>query len=74
MPEFQVGILSNPTLIVGDNYTYTPRPFVVGTQATANATASNTLTVNGTLACSGQMPGKMFLCAGKVNADGIKAF
>ena len=27
----------------------------------------------GTLACSGQMTGKMFFCAGKVNADGTKA-
>ena len=40
----------------------------------ANATPSNTLTVNGTLACSGQMAGKMFVCVGKVNSDGTKAF
>ena len=58
---------------LGDNYAYTPRPFVVGTQATANAIPSNTVTVNGTLACSGQISGKMFFCAGKVNADGTKA-
>ena len=62
MPEFQIGQVTNPMLIIGDNYTYTPRPFVVGTQATANATPSNTLTVNGTLACSGQMIGNMFFC------------
>ena len=74
VPEFQIGLLSNPTLLVGDNYTYAPRPFVVGTQATANTMPSNTLTVNGTLACSGQMIGKMFFCAGKINADGAKAF
>ena len=74
VPEFQVGLLSNPTLIVGNNYTYTPGPFVVGTQATANTTPSNTLTINGTLSCSGQMTGKMFFCAVKVNADGTKAF
>ena len=55
------------------NYAYTPRPFVVGTQATANTTPSDTLTVNGTLACSGQISGKMFLCVSKVNADGTKA-
>ena len=30
------------TLFLGDNYFYTPRPFVVGTQATANTTPSNT--------------------------------
>ena len=74
VPEFQIGPISNATPFVGDNYTYTPRPFVVGTQATANTTPTNTLTVNGTLACSGQMTGKMFFCAGKVNSDGTKAF
>ena len=36
--------------------------------------ANYTLTVNGTLACSGQMTGNMFFCAGKVNANGTKAF
>ena len=60
--------------VYGDNYTYTPKPFVVGTQATANTTASNTLTLNGTLACSGRMTAKMFFCASKVNANGTKAF
>jgi hypothetical protein len=74
VPEFQIGQLSNATLLVGDNYTYTPRPFVVGTQSTANTTPSNTLAVHGTLACSGRMTGKMFPCAGKVNADGTKTF
>ena len=75
VPELQLGRLgpSAATLFLGDNYAYTPRPFVVGTQATANTTPSNTLTVNGTLACSGQISGKMFLCAGKVNSDGTKA-
>ena len=72
--EFQIGPLNKTTLFVGDNYTYTPRLFVVGTQSTANTTPSNTLTVDGTLACSGQMTGKMFFCAGKVNANGSKAF
>jgi len=74
VPEFQIGPLSNATLFVGDNYIYTPRPFVVGTQSTANTTPSNTFTINGTLACSGRMTGKMFFCAGKLNADGTKAF
>ena len=74
VPEFQIGPLNNATLFVGDNYTYTPRPFVVGTQSTANTTPSNTLAVHGTLACSGRMTGKMFPCAGKVNADGTKTF
>ena len=60
MPEFQIGQPSNATLCVGDSYTYTPRPLVVGIQATARTTPSNTLTVNGTLACSGQMIGKIF--------------
>ena len=46
---------------------------MVGTQSTATTTPSNTLTVNGTLECSGQMTGKMFFCAGKVNGDGTKA-
>ena len=74
VPEFQVGPISNATLFIGDSYTYTPKPFVVGTQTTPNTTPSNTLTVNGTLSCSGQISGKMFFCAGKVNADGTKAF
>ena len=74
MPEFKIGRRGNATLVVGDNYTYTPRPIVVGTQATANTTPTNTLTLNGTLACSGQMSGKMFFCAGKVNANGTQAF
>ena len=74
-PELQLGRSSSSgaTLFLGDHYAYTPRPFVVGTQATTNTTPSNTLTLNGTLACSGRMSGKMFLCAGKVNADGTKA-
>ena len=70
MPEFAIGPVGNATLHVGDNFAYSPKPFPVGTQATANATTSNTLTVNGTLACSGQMTGKMFFCAGKVDANG----
>ena len=74
-PELQLG-RSGPsaaTLFLGDNYAYTPRPFLVGTQATANTPPSNTLTVNGTLACSGQISGKMFFCAGKVHVGGTKA-
>jgi len=70
VPEFSFG----GNLYVGDTYSYTPRPLVVGTQATNNIVPANTLTVNGTLACSGRMTGKMFFCAGKVNADGTKAF
>ena len=50
------------------------RPLVVGAQATANTTPTNTLTVNGTLACSGRMIGEMFFCAGRLNANGTKAF
>ena len=46
VPAFEIGLINIATLIVGDNYTYTPRPFVVGTQATANTTPSNTLTWN----------------------------
>ena len=42
VPELQIGQLSNATLLVGDNYTYTPRPFVVGTQATVNTMPTNT--------------------------------
>ena len=55
MPEFQIGPLSNATLFAGDNYIYAPRPFVVGTQSTANTTPSNTCTINGMLACGGRM-------------------
>ena len=61
VPESQIGPVSKITLFLGDNYAYSPKPFLVGTQATANTTPSNTLTVNGTLACSGRMTGKMFL-------------
>ena len=70
VPEFQFG----GNFYVGDTYSYTPRPLVVGTQATNNTVPANTLTVNGTLACSGRMTGKMFFCSGKVNADGTKEF
>ena len=59
MPEFQIGPVGSATLFVRDNYAYTPKPFVVGTQVTANTIPSNTLTVNGTLACSGQISGKI---------------
>ena len=47
-PELQLGRSSpsSATLFRGDNYAYTPRPLVVGTQATANITPTNTLTVN----------------------------
>jgi hypothetical protein len=41
--------------------------------STANTTPSNTLTVNRTLACSGQISGKILSCAGKVHTDGTKA-
>ena len=54
-PELQLG-RSGPsaaTLFLCDNYAYTPRPFVVGAQTAANTPLSNTLTVDGTLACSG---------------------
>ena len=65
VPEFQIGQVGtytqaeNTTPYIGDNYTYTPKPSVVGTQATANTTPSNTLTVNGALACSGRTIGKL---------------
>ena len=73
MPEFQIGPVGNATLHVGGTFAYSPKPFLVGTQATASTTPTNTLTINGTRACSGQMTGKMFFCVGKVNADGTKA-
>ena len=60
-------------MCVGDNYACRTIRFVVGPQATANTTPTNTLTVNETLSCSGRMYGTMFFCAGKVDADGIKA-
>ena len=74
-PKLQLGRSgsSGATLFLGDNYAYTPRPFVVGTQATANTTPSNALTVHGTLSCNGQISGKTLFCAGKVNADGTRA-
>ena len=68
VPEFQFC----DHFCIGDNCNYTPKPFVVGTQATANATPSNTLAVIGILACSGRTTGKMLFCAGKVHADGTK--
>ena len=40
----------------------------------ASPVSTGAITVSGTLACSGQMTGKMFFCAGKINADGAKAF
>ena len=74
-PELQLG-RSGPrsaTLFLGDNYAYTPKPFVIGTQATTNTTPSNTLTITGTLSCSGQISGHILFCTGKVNPDGTKA-
>ena len=35
VPEFQIGQPSSATLCVGDNYTDTPKPLVVGAQAAA---------------------------------------
>ena len=78
VPGFRIGQVGkftqadNTTPYIGDNYIYTPKPFVVGTPATANTTPYNTLTVNGTMACSGRMNGNMFFCAGKVNAMELK--
>ena len=75
-PELQLGRSGPPsaTLFLGDNYAHTPKPFVVGTQATTNTTPPNTLAINGTLSCSGQISGKTLFCAGRVHADGTKAF
>jgi hypothetical protein len=39
-----------------------------------NPTFSGNVSISGTMACSSRMTGKMFFCAGKVNADGTKAF
>ena len=36
------GFLIGGNLHIGDNYTYNPKPFVVGTQATPNTKPSNT--------------------------------
>ena len=75
VPDIQIGRPGSgvATLFIRDFHACCPTPFVVWTQATTNTTPSNALTVNGTLACSGQISGKMFFCAGKVNADGTKA-
>ena len=40
----------------------------------ASPALTGTISVNGTLACSGQMTVKMFFCASKVNANGTKSF
>ena len=40
----------------------------------ASPAFTGAITVNGTLACSGQMTGHMFFCVGKINVDGTKAF
>ena len=67
VPDIQIGRPGSgvATLFIGDVYACCPKPFVVGAQATANKTPSNTLTVNGTLSCSGQISGKMFSAVAK---------